>query len=164
MQMILGLGALALGVAVFAWFFRRPKKISSRSEKTLFSKSQSFGFAVATVDEVGAEPYAYIYVNSDGSARELHPDERQYLETPFHPGDGARPYIKNNYTQKDGWGKITGYMRRSKLPQTLQVEPAPRENPIKPLTREDQIRFLREKGMEVVENSDGSFTARKTKV
>jgi hypothetical protein len=164
MQMILGLAALALGVAVFVWFLRRPKKISSGSEKALFSKSPSFGFAVATVDEVGAEPYAYIYVNSDGSARELHPDERQYLETPFHPADGARPYIKNSYTQKDGWGEITGYMRRSKLPHALPVEPVPRENPIKPLKREDQIRFLREKGMEVVENSDGSFTARKTKV
>jgi hypothetical protein len=143
------------------WFLRRPKKISSSPDKALFDQSLTFGFAVATVDEVGAEPYAYIYVNSDGSARELHPDEKQYLETPFHPSDGGRPYVKSSYTQKNGWGEITGFMRRSKLPQGIQIAPAPSENPMKPFTKEDQKRFLREKGMEIIEKGDGSFTARK---
>jgi hypothetical protein len=54
-------------------------------------------------------------------------------------------------------------MRRSKLPRGVPISQAPRENPIKPLSKEDQIRFLRERGMEVVENSDGSITARKPK-
>ncbi|MGD0628823.1 MAG: hypothetical protein ABR987_05695 [Terracidiphilus sp.] len=163
MQITLGLVALALGVAVFVWFLHRPKKMSSGPVEALFSQSPTCGFAVATVDEVGAEPYAYIYVNSDGSARELHTDEKLYLETPFQPGDGGRPYVKGSYAQKNGWGEIIGFMRRSKLPQGAQIAPAPRENPVKPLTREDQMRFLREKGMDIMENSDGSFTARKKK-
>jgi len=35
------------------------------------------------------EPYPYVHVNADGSARELHPSERRYLETEFKGGDGA---------------------------------------------------------------------------
>ncbi len=42
------------------------------------------------------EPYRYIYVNADGSARELHAGERDYLETEFTGGDGAAPHIKDN--------------------------------------------------------------------
>jgi len=40
------------------------------------------------------EPYRYVHVEADGSARELHPSERRYLETEFKGGDGAAPYIK----------------------------------------------------------------------
>jgi len=38
--------------------------------------------------------YPYIYVNADGTARELHAGERAYLEMEFKGGDGAMPYIK----------------------------------------------------------------------
>ena len=161
MQIILGLVALGFGVTVFVCLLRRTKRVPFGPDRALFSRSRTLGFAVAAFDEVGAEPYAYIYVCSDGSARELHPDGRKYLETPFHPADGGRPYVKGSYKQKNGWGEITGFMKRSKLPQGTQIAPAPHENPVKPLTREDQIRFLREKGMEIIENSNGSFTARK---
>ena len=45
-----------------------------------------------------------LYVEVDGTARELHADERAYLETDFEGGDGARPYVKSKYEQRDGSG------------------------------------------------------------
>lgn len=37
----------------------------------------------------------------------------------------------------------------------------PAQNPNNPLTKEKQIQLLRDKGLQVVENSDGSITIRK---
>jgi hypothetical protein len=37
-----------------------------------------------------ADPYPYVYVNADGTARELHASEQKYLEAEFKGGDGAR--------------------------------------------------------------------------
>jgi hypothetical protein len=108
-----------------------------------------------------AEPYPCIYVNADGSARELHPDNRKYLETPFSPSDGGRPYVKDSYSQKNGWGDIKGFSNRSKLPEGVHVHPGPAEDPSKLLTMADQFKFLREKGWEVIENRDGTFTVKK---
>jgi hypothetical protein len=48
------------------------------------------------------ENYLYVYVNADGSARELHPNERQYMETEFVLGDGAAPYVKDGYASRNG--------------------------------------------------------------
>jgi hypothetical protein len=121
----------------------------------------SLSFVIVDANHAKLEPYPYINVNADGSARELHPNERNYLETPFDPFDGGRPYIKDSYSAKNGWGEIMGFLERSKLPLGTQVQPAPAEDPSKPLTREDQIQFLRDKGMEVIENSDGTFIVRK---
>ena len=104
------------------------------------------------------EPYPYIYVNADGSARELHPDERAYLETEFKGGDGDMPYIKGSYEERDGWGEISGYMKRALLPRGTPVAPAPAENPNRPMTREEYIAWNRAKGLTVIENADGSLT------
>ncbi len=105
-----------------------------------------------------ASPYPYVYVNADGTARELHADERQYLETEFTGGDGAMPYIKSSYEARDGWGEISGYLKRSQLPPGTPIADAPAENPNRPMNREESIAWLRAKGVEVVENSDGSYT------
>ena len=107
-----------------------------------------------------AEPYRYVHVEADGSARELHPDERAYLEQEFRGGDGAAPYIKSAHEELNGWGDLSGYLERSRLPQNLAVAGAPQENPNRPLNRADYIASLRSRGMDVVENSDGSFTIR----
>jgi hypothetical protein len=106
-------------------------------------------------------PYPYVYVLADGYARELHENERKYLETEFSGGDGNMPYIKNSYEARDGWGEIKGYLQRERLPPGTLIHPAPTEDPSKPLNREDLIAFLRSKGVEVIEKEDGSFTARK---
>jgi hypothetical protein len=106
-----------------------------------------------------AKPYPYVYVNADGTARELHAGERQYLETEFSGGDGGRPYIKSRYAQRDGWGEISGYMKRSKLPGGTPIGAAPDADPGRSRSRAEEIAWLRSKGIEVVENADGSFTA-----
>jgi hypothetical protein len=108
-----------------------------------------------------AAPYPYIYVNADGTARELPASERQYLETQFRPGDGAAPYIKGGYSQRNGWGDLSGYLVRSKLPRGIEIHDAPTEDPHPPLrTKEQLIAWFRSKGMEVTENGDGTFTVR----
>jgi hypothetical protein len=103
--------------------------------------------------------YPYLFIEKDGSARELHPDERTYLDAVYHPGDGGRPYIKFRYPQLNGWGEIDGYLKRSNLPLSIAIRPAPEANPNRPRTRQEDIQFLRDKGCEVTENADGSYTA-----
>jgi hypothetical protein len=65
----------------------------------------------------------FVYVNQDGTARELSSDERDYLETEFPPGDGGRPYIKGTYNDRDGWGSISGFLLRRRLPSSITVKP-----------------------------------------
>ena len=105
-------------------------------------------------------PYPYVYVNADGSARELHVGERKYLETEFKGGDGAMPYVKMNYDQRDGWGEISGYLKRAGLPAGVAVAAAPVDDPLRPLNEDDFTELLRKKGAEVVKNADGSLTIR----
>jgi hypothetical protein len=153
MHSILGLAILILVLAAIIWIARRSSRITKRDGRLFYT--------VVGKDQARVDPYPYLYVNADGSARELHPNERNLLETPFYPADGARPYVKSNYLQKNGWGEIAGFLERSKLPRGTQILAAPEEVPFTPLTKEDHIRFLRDKGMEVIENSDGSITARR---
>lgn len=42
-------------------------------------------YAVVSPAEAGESPCPYIYVNADGSVRELRVAERQYLQEPFSP-------------------------------------------------------------------------------
>ena len=70
------------------------------------------------------EGYRYVWVEDDGSAREVTDDERKYLETEFLPDDGARPYIKTRYEMLDGWGSIAGFLPRRQLPESISVAPA----------------------------------------
>ena len=107
-----------------------------------------------------SEPYSYVHVEADGSARELHPSERRYLETEFKGGDGAAPYIKSRYDERNGWGELAGYLERSLLPDGVVIAEAPSDDPIRPLNRDDYIAWLRGKGVEVRENADGSFTVK----
>ncbi len=88
-------------------------------------------FVVVSQEAASQHPYPYIYIEDDGSVRELNPSERLHLETPFLPMDGARPAIKAAYESKNGWGSVRGYLMRSKLPAELhsekdhQLDPAP---------------------------------------
>jgi len=76
--------------------------------------------------------------------------------------DGARPYVKWRYGQKDGWGEIKGFLRRAKLPKRIAIVATPLDDPLSDLRgREEHIPFLRDKGFEVIESNDGSFTAAK---
>lgn len=100
--------------------------------------------AVVSATEAALTPYPYTFVNDDGTARELHETERQYLEKPFIPGDGARPYVKSAFDARDGWGSVRGFLHRSKLPDGLFVAPMPASDPNPPMSEEDPITFLKE--------------------
>jgi len=99
-----------------------------------------------------AAPYPYVYVNADGAARELHAAERAWLETQYTPGDGAAPYIKDSYAERNGWNELNGYLARASLPAGVTVADAPAENPRKPMSIDDFIAWLAKKGVRATKN------------
>ena len=103
-------------------------------------------------------PCRYVHVEADGAVRELHPDERKWLETEYTGGDGTAPYVKDSYDERNGWGDLAGFLERSKLPDGIMVGDAPAENPSRGMNEEEYIAFLHSKGLEVVKNADGSLT------
>jgi hypothetical protein len=102
--------------------------------------------------------YPYVYINADGTARELHAAERGWLETEYKGGDGAMPNVKDSYDERNGWGELNGYLARTALPAGMPVADAPAADPRRQLSRDEYIAWLRGKGVEVTENSDGSVT------
>jgi hypothetical protein len=104
------------------------------------------------------DPYPYIYINADGTARELHPNERAWLETEYTLGDGAAPHVKDSYDDRNGWSELNGYLARAALPTGTPVGDAPAADPRRPMSRADTIAWLRGKGVEVTESDDGSLT------
>jgi hypothetical protein len=99
--------------------------------------------------------YPYIYINADGTARELHAGERAWLETEYKGGDGAMPYVKDRYEERNGWDELNGYLKRAALPAGMPVADAPAENPSRPMSHEELIAWLRNKGVRVTENGGG---------
>jgi hypothetical protein len=67
--------------------------------------------------------FKFVYVNQDGSVRELSPAERAYLSEEFSGGDGGRPYIKSGYEGRDGWGSISGFIERRNVPARVKILP-----------------------------------------
>jgi len=101
----------------------------------------------------------FVYVNQDGSVRELSRDERKYLSQDFHPGDGGRPYIKTSYESQDGWGSISGFLPRKRVPGQVLVEPVnPDYVPPEFDARHEMIEDSKRVGDIVTENADGSVT------
>jgi hypothetical protein len=124
--------------------------------QSLFPR-EPLGYALVSVEQSGAQPYPYIYVNDDGSARELRRTEQEHLETPFLGADGDRPYVKWRYSQRNGWGDLGGFLKRTKLPRGILVGPAPVEEPEWD-AKAETIRRAREMGCDVIENKNGSYT------
>lgn len=62
-----------------------------------------------------------VYINNDGSARELTDAEKKYVDTEFAPFDGARPYIKSHYWKRNGWGELRGYLQRNEVPDGIPI-------------------------------------------
>jgi len=145
---------------IFRLFGSRPK--GETGLHSLFQHEPG-GFAIVSGDDVGADPYPYVYVNHDGSVRELHKSEREYLETRFLGADGARPYVKWRFKQKTAGGDMSGFLRRSKLPRRISVSPAPVEDPYRD-SKADTMQRLRERGYEVIEDGEGGFRAGKSKM
>jgi hypothetical protein len=69
----------------------------------------------------GSYALRFVYVEEDGSARELSADEREHLNTEFEGADGNRPYVKCRYRELAPDGKISGYLSRRRLPGSIHV-------------------------------------------
>jgi hypothetical protein len=70
-----------------------------------------------------------VWINDDGSARELTEADKKYVDSDFSPFDGARPYVKPTYRSRNGWGEIKGYLERDRLPNNVPINPAPATDP-----------------------------------
>lgn len=70
-----------------------------------------------------ADASRYVWVDDDGSARELSIDEAEYLATEFLPFDGGRPYIKDSYKTRTPDGRLRGFLERRALPLGVTVRP-----------------------------------------
>jgi len=65
--------------------------------------------------------FKYVYINEDGSVRELEKDEIDYLKTDFHPSDGGKPYIKSRYGELTSDNKIGGFIKRRRVPKRVKI-------------------------------------------
>src|SRR5690242_18871066 len=74
-----------------------------------------------------------VYVNEDGSVRELADAEKTHVTTHFSPLDGARPYIKSRYSDRTALG-IQGYLPRAEIPHAIAIAPAPEQDKPQPQT------------------------------
>ena len=74
----------------------------------------------------GSGRSSFVYIEPDGRARELTPEERTYLATPFQGGDGAAPYVKPWYRHRNPRGDLGGYLPRFQVPPWVRIH-APEE-------------------------------------
>lgn len=104
-------------------------------------------------------PFEYVYVNQDGSVRELSPREQDYLSEDFDGGDGGRPYIKWAYTDLDGWGSLSGFLARDKVPATVAVRRVnPRFDSFATDEITDPFADNRRLGDVIIQHADGTVT------
>jgi hypothetical protein len=66
--------------------------------------------------------FEFVYVENDGVVRELDGEEQIYLSEKFDPTDGNRPYIKTRYRQLTPDGKISGFIRRVRVPKRIEIK------------------------------------------
>ena len=66
--------------------------------------------------------FGFVYVNQDGTARELSPREQRCLKQDFTSGDSGRPYVKFTYESRDAWGSRSGFLARLGLPRRIRVQ------------------------------------------
>ena len=122
--------------------------------------------ALVTVSAIAALVYLlirganqYVYVNQDGSVRELSSDEQQYLSQSFDGFDSGRPYIKTSYETKNGWGSVSGFLLRNRVPRHLRINRVNPEYVPPPFDFKRQaLEDGRRLGDIVTENAGGSVT------
>jgi hypothetical protein len=123
MSIAIGIGwGLALVLFAVSLWTRRQRRIRNsfftRSGRLVQPQKRA---AMPNASEV------LVYVNDDGSARELNETEKKYVDTEFSPLDGARPYIKTHYEQRNGWGNLSGFLQRKDVPVGMPINLAPSE-------------------------------------
>ena len=123
MSNAIGIGwGLALVLLAMSLWTRRQRRIrnsfSSRSGRLVQPPKRA---AMPNASEV------LVYINDDGSARELSETEKKYVDTEYAPLDGARPHIKTRYEQRNGWGNLSGFLQRKDVPVGMPINLAPSE-------------------------------------
>lgn len=110
-----------------------------------------------------AEPgFPYVHVNLDGTARELSPQEREYVTAVYAPGDGARPAFLHCHRSKDGYGIRSGLLARRRLPRDVVVQPVHPDYDARRAELErtlDPLDEFRRGGYLVIEREPGQFAA-----
>ena len=103
--------------------------------------------------------FKFVYVNQDGSVRELSPSEQTYLSEKFSGGDGGRPYIKSSYESSDGWGSQSGFIERRRVPSRIATLPVhPNYDALEKEIKHDFLGSHRAAGDIIEKNADGSTT------
>ena len=115
-----GWGLALILIAISFWIRRRRRRTVRRSVPQLHP--------AGTASPKPSE--ALVFVEAGGGARELTDAEKTYVDTEFSPFDGARPYIKARYDQRNGWGEIKGFLHRRELPEDISIKPAPSSSPV----------------------------------
>jgi len=69
----------------------------------------------------GTYAKGFVFVNDDGSIRELSADEEAFLNTNFDPADSGRPYVKSKYSARTPDGRLGGFLPRSEIPIRLRL-------------------------------------------
>jgi hypothetical protein len=107
----------------------------------------------------GNEPgFKFVYVNQDGSVRELSPDEQAYLSEQFSGSDSGRPYIKSRYKSSDGWGSQSGFIERRWVPSRITILPVhPNYDALEKELGHDTLGSHRAAGDVIEMNADGSI-------
>ena len=103
--------------------------------------------------------FRYVYINQDGSAREVSPQEQRYLSQEFSGGDSGRPYIKASYESLDGWASQSGFIARRRVPIQVLIRPVhPNYDAAVKELDEDLLGLHRAAGDDIVKNSDASIS------
>ncbi|MFV5684852.1 hypothetical protein ACM55I_05350 [Flavobacterium sp. GB2R13] len=66
--------------------------------------------------------FEFVYIENDGTVRELNEEEQGYLLEKFQPNDGARPFVKTRYKQLTSDGKISGFILRVRVPKKIEIK------------------------------------------
>ena len=125
---------------------------------------EKLAFALVSAKDATRELYPYVHVTDEGKVHELDQEDRDYLQERFHPCDGARPFVKLSYEDKNGWGNLGGFCARKHIPKGVSIDATPIDRAAQ-LPLIDELREMSEKaGVEFVENQDGSYTTRKKSI
>jgi hypothetical protein len=69
----------------------------------------------------GTYAKGFVFVNDDGSIRELTAEEQAFLNTEFDMADRGRPYVKQRYSTRTPDGRLRGFLPRSEIPFGLRL-------------------------------------------
>jgi hypothetical protein len=115
-------GVILIVLAGLVWIRRRARRPNPFTTRSGTMANPPKMAAVPSAD-------ALVYVDEDGSVRELTASEQTYVTTEFSPLDGARPYIKLNYLDRTARG-LQGFLLRGAVPDGMSIHPAPPQSPL----------------------------------